>query len=133
MELAKEKRVHFFLQFIWRKFISQYVLSHCITYWTNFQNMHTSTYQKTLPRSLFCLFLKSPKAFSVFLRRNRLYSRNSFFELVEAKQSLPIKKQTLRAVLQKSVQQMEYFFTYLKIIDSHFSKKVVLFASRKAL
>ena len=30
--------------------------------------MHTSIYQKTLLHALFCLFLKSSKAFSVSLR-----------------------------------------------------------------
>ena len=33
----------------------------------NFQNIYAFTYQKTLPHTLFCLFLKSLKAFSVSL------------------------------------------------------------------
>ena len=44
------------------------VLSQCIVYWIHFQNIQTFTYQKTLFQALFCLFLESPKAFSLFLR-----------------------------------------------------------------
>ena len=36
-------------------------------YWINVQNTHTFTYQKTLLHTQFCLFLKAPKASSVFL------------------------------------------------------------------
>ena len=39
------------------------VLSQCIMYWIHFQNIYTSTYQKTLLH--ICSFLKSLKAFSV--------------------------------------------------------------------
>ena len=43
------------------------VLSQCIVYWKHFQNKYTFTYQKILFHTLFCLFLKSLKAFGVFL------------------------------------------------------------------
>ena len=43
------------------------VLSQCIVYWIHFENIHTFTYQKTLLHLIFCLFLKSLKAFSVSL------------------------------------------------------------------
>ena len=38
--------------------------------WIHFHNSHTFTYQQTLLHTLFCLFLKSSKAFSVFWRRS---------------------------------------------------------------
>ena len=41
------------------------VLSQCILYWINFQNIYTLTYQNELLRTFFCLFLKSLKAFSL--------------------------------------------------------------------
>ena len=37
----------------------------------HFQNIHTFTYQKTLLHTLFCLFLKSSKAFCVSLKQLR--------------------------------------------------------------
>ena len=49
--------------------------------WIHFQNIHTFTYQKTLLHTLFCLFLKLPKAFSVSLNLVKvqlcLYRNNS--------------------------------------------------------
>ena len=42
-----------------RHFYNICVLSRCILYWINFQNIHTFTYQKTLLYTHFCLFLKS--------------------------------------------------------------------------
>ena len=47
--------------------LSSCFLSQCIVYWINFQNIYTYTNQKTLLHTLFCLFLKSLKAFSVSL------------------------------------------------------------------
>ena len=38
-------------------------------YQIHFQNIHTFIYQKSLLHTLFCLFLKSSKTFSVSLRR----------------------------------------------------------------
>ena len=58
-------------------FFNNCVLSQCIVRSMNilkvysivhFQNIHTFTYQKTLLHTLFCLFLKPSKAFSVSLR-----------------------------------------------------------------
>ena len=51
--------------FVLKKFFNICVLSQCILYWIHFQNTHTFTYQKTLLHALFCLFLKSSKAFNV--------------------------------------------------------------------
>ena len=48
------------------------VLSQCIVYRVHFQNIHTFTYQKTLLHTLFCLFLKSLKAFNVSLAIHRI-------------------------------------------------------------
>ena len=61
------KKGAFFVMFIFSKgnFIVIFVLSQCIMYWVNFQNICTFTFQKTLLHTLFCLFLKSSKAFSV--------------------------------------------------------------------
>ena len=54
--------------FVWKKFFWNIcVLSQCIVYWIHFHNIHTFTYQKTLLHTLFYLFLKSSKAFSVSL------------------------------------------------------------------
>ena len=40
------------------------ILSQCVVYQIQLQNIHTFTYKKTLLHTLFCLFLKSPNAFS---------------------------------------------------------------------
>ena len=48
-----------------KKFFKIYVLSQFIVYWTNFQNMHTFTYQKTLIYTLLLLVFKIMKSFSV--------------------------------------------------------------------
>ena len=70
MELGNEKRVHFLYRLFCPKeiFFNICILSQCIVYWTHFQIIHTFTYRKTLLHTLFCLFLKSSKAFSVSLR-----------------------------------------------------------------
>ena len=68
MELAKEKTVQFLCRlFCLKEISSQCVLSQCKVYWINFHNIHIFTYQKTLLHTLFCLFLKSSKAFSISL------------------------------------------------------------------
>ena len=53
-----------------RKFFSICVLSQFIVYWIHFQNKYTFTYQKTILHKLFCLFLKSSKAFRGSLSSN---------------------------------------------------------------
>ena len=50
-------------------------LPQCIVYWIHFQNIHTFTYQKTLLHTLFCMFLKSSKAFSISLRQSQKYDK----------------------------------------------------------
>ena len=55
-------------------FLNIYVLSQFIVYWTHFQDIHTFTCQKPLLHTLFCLFLKSSKAFSVSLTENFMFS-----------------------------------------------------------
>ena len=64
----KKKRV-FFAPFILPKgmFFNICILSQCIVYWIHSQNIHTFTHQKTLLHTVFCLFLKSLKFFSVSL------------------------------------------------------------------
>ena len=66
----ERKKRTFFIPFILSEgnFFKVYVLSQCIVYWIHIQNIHTLIYQKTLLRTLFCLFWKSAKAFIAFLR-----------------------------------------------------------------
>ena len=52
------------------KICNIFVLSQYIVYWIHLQSIHIFTYQKTLLHTLFCLLLKSPKAFSVSLIRS---------------------------------------------------------------
>ena len=65
----ERKKRAFFLPFILSEgnLFNICVLSQCIVYWIHCQSIDTFTYQRTLLRTLFCLFLKSPKAFSVSL------------------------------------------------------------------
>ena len=60
MELAKEKRGHFLYRLFCPKgiFFNVRVLSQCIEYWINFQDIHIFTYQKTLLNTLFLLVFK---------------------------------------------------------------------------
>ena len=60
------------------KLFNALVLSQCIVYWINFQNIYTFTYQKSLLHTLFCFFLKSSKAFSVSLK---FYYRYHYYYL----------------------------------------------------
>ena len=70
---CKRKNRAFFVPFIFSNgnFFNISVLSQCIVYWIHFQNIHTLTDRKILLYTLFSLFLKSPKAFSVSLNKNR--------------------------------------------------------------
>ena len=61
----ERKKRAFFVPFVlsdWN-FFNTCALSPCIVYWIHFQSIHTNTYQKSLLHTLFCLFLKSSKAF----------------------------------------------------------------------
>ena len=51
----------------------------CIVYWIHLQNIQFFTYQKTILHALFCLFLKSGKAFSVSLILIADFSANKLF------------------------------------------------------
>ena len=62
-------------------------LSQCIVYWIMFRNIPTFTYQKTLFHTLFCLFLKSLKAFSA--------SSITFIRFQKISDSKKVKKQQL--------------------------------------
>ena len=79
----RQKRA-FFVPFILSEenFFNIFILSQCIVYWIQFQNIRTFTYQKTLLHTLFCLFLKLSKAFSVSL--------NQLFYLSSANENLKI-------------------------------------------
>ena len=65
----KRKKRIFFVPFILSEgnFFNIYILCQYIVYWIQFQNIHTFKYQRTLLHTLFCLFLKSSKAFIIFL------------------------------------------------------------------
>ena len=67
-----KKKEGIFVPFILskRKFFSICVLSQFIVYWIHFQNKYTFTYQKAILHKLFCLFLKSSKAFRGSLSSN---------------------------------------------------------------
>ena len=58
------------LTFIFSKeiFFNISVLPKCMMYWIKFQKIDTVTCQKALLHTLFCLFLKSSKVFSVSFR-----------------------------------------------------------------
>ena len=71
---SRKKKKTFFVPFILSEVCIE--LNTCIewcielnlrNYWIDFQNIHTFKYQKTLLHTLFCLLLKSSKAFSVSL------------------------------------------------------------------
>ena len=64
----KRKKRKYFVPFIWMKetFFKHFISMH--VYWINFQNMHYFTYQKTLLHTLLCLFLKSSKVSSLYLK-----------------------------------------------------------------
>ena len=55
---SRKKKEGIFVPFILPKaiFFNICVLSECIVYWIDFQNMHTFTYQKPLPHTLFACF-----------------------------------------------------------------------------
>ena len=68
-----------------------YVLSQCIVYWTHFQNIHTFIYQKTLLLTLFYLFWKLMKAFTVSLRTNIILhhiKKHYFILIINQSQSI---------------------------------------------
>ena len=62
-----KKKKAFFIPLILSEaiFFNIFVLSQCIVYWINFQNIHSCSYQKPLLYTLFCLFFKLSQAFSV--------------------------------------------------------------------
>ena len=63
----------FFVPFIVREknFFLTFVLSQCIVFWIHFHTIHIFTYQKILLNTVFYLFLKSSKDFSVSLKQLR--------------------------------------------------------------
>ena len=70
----KKKRVHFLQRLFFPKyfFFSIWVLTQCITYWRNFQDIYiyiSLHIKKHFFMHFCCLFLKSSKAFSVSLIR----------------------------------------------------------------
>ena len=71
MSWSSRKKEHFLYRLLCLKdFLLTFVLFQCIVYWIHCQNIPTFTYQKKLLHTLFCLFLKSLKTFSVSLIPN---------------------------------------------------------------
>ena len=81
------------IYFVWRKFFKHICfLSQCLWYYMHVHNIHTFTYQKTLLHTLFSLFLKSLKAFSVSLKQSITYRAFPTWEIGE---SLRMNQQSL--------------------------------------
>ena len=66
-DCERKKSVFFVLLILSEEIFLTFILSECMVYSIHFQNMHTFTYQKKLLHTIFCLFLKSSKAFSASL------------------------------------------------------------------
>ena len=65
----KKEGIFCTVDFVRRKlFFNICVLSQCIVYWTNFQNRHTFTYQKTLLHTLLLLFFKIIESLQCILK-----------------------------------------------------------------
>ena len=64
---GKRKKSLCFVPFL----LSEEIFFKCIVYWRHVQNIHAFTHPQILLDTLFYLFLKSSKAFSVSLKRNR--------------------------------------------------------------
>ena len=78
-ELAKEKRVHFLYSlFCPKNYFLTCVLSQCIVYWIDFQNIHTFTYQKTLLRKLLLLVFKIVESLQCILNLAIVYECTVF-------------------------------------------------------
>ena len=83
----KRKNRTFFVPLILFKenFFNICVLFKCTVCWMYFQNIHAFTYQKTLLHTLFGLFLKSLKAFSVSLMPQWNTKSKWFYEMKKGK------------------------------------------------
>ena len=80
MELRKWK-IAFFLTFVylfWIKFLTICVLSHCIVYWINLQNIYTFTYQKILLLKPLFLVSKIVASFQCILKFFKKSLHSSF-------------------------------------------------------
>ena len=70
MNLTKEERVHFLTD---RGFFNICVLSQCLVYWINIQNIYTFHIKKYYFMYFCCAFWKSLEAFNVSLRYIQAY------------------------------------------------------------
>ena len=80
MEIRKWK-IAFFLTFVylfWIKFLTICVLSHCIVYWINLQNIYTFTYQKILLLKPLFLVSKIVASFQCILKFFKKSLHSSF-------------------------------------------------------
>ena len=82
VQARERKKSAFFVRFILSEgsFFKIYVLSQCMVYWINFQNIYTFTYQKTLLHTFCGLVLKSSKAFSVSLKAHPISNNSIAFQ-----------------------------------------------------
>ena len=76
---ARKKKA-FFVSFILSegKFFTIYVLSQCVVYWINFQNIHSFTYQKILFHTLLLLVFKIVKNLQCILKLTQFPCRSIF-------------------------------------------------------
>ena len=70
---CQRKESAFFVTFIFSEgnFFNICVLSQCIMYWTNFQNIHTFIYEKTLLHTLLFLLFKMVENLQCILKENK--------------------------------------------------------------
>ena len=107
-------------------FLNICLLSQCIVYWTHIQNIHPFAYQKTLLHILFCLFLKSSKAFSVSLRLH--WKKKVGIELLKAERRKSEKITALSLII---FGECLYLDLLLPNLSLNFLKKFVRYLNAK--
>ena len=107
-------------------FLNICLLSQCIVYWTQNQNIHAFTYQKILLRIIFCLFLKSSNAFSVSLRLD--WKKKVEIELLKAERRKSEKITALSLII---LGECLYLDLLLPNLNLNFSKKFVRYLNAK--
>ena len=121
MQIKIRRKSEFFVTFDLPEgyFLNILVLSQCIVYSINFQNIYIFTYQKTLLHTLLLLVLKSSKAFSVSLIRLFLSITDSLLieKIVLPNQTtlLLYQKTYLKKLPRIAVLVLSIFRTYLVV------------------
>ena len=67
--------------FAWKQFFNICVLSQYIVYWIRFQDIRSFTYEKTLRHTLYYLFLKFKKVFSVSLKYLQVFHKKKMWKV----------------------------------------------------